>query len=540
MKRKDLLKALDKELYDKLFGFCYARTSNSYEAQKFCSDIVFALVKAANTAGEIKDPYAFIWRVARNVYADFSEKRRQSTEHAFTEDPEGIMADLVDTEEENEDDEALQRIFRSIAFLGRAYREVMIAYYLDDRPIAEIARMQNTSETAIRQRLFSARQTIRNEVTNMNTIQKPQVLDPIDLVIWGTGDPSWDDPSEVCTRQLSKHIVWSCKKKPKTAKELSEELSVPMLYVEEELEILCYGKKGKYGLLRRLENGRYAINFILLDAAQIERAWAIYTEHIPMVCDKVSAFIEKHKEEYLAFPYLNRKIDWNLILWQQIVFLADQFSKHVYSVLSSKYFPNEKEVTRPYSNYGYLYNGRFWGHGWDGIAAYNVCGYHQVRLTNIYIARIKAHFHYGHNVSEDGLLQLAIRAIHGLPIDSLSEKEKEGSAKAIESGYLYREGNTLYTKFLVHDEKDNDKLFSVTRKFREEFDRDVEPLVKQIAELIRSSVPDYLMAEYGFVNDLAGLPVLDTLVEALIERGILIPPENGIGAEGVWMCVSKE
>ena len=29
------------------------------------------------------------------------------------------------------------------------------------------------------------------------------------------------------------------------------------------------------------------------------------------------------------------------------------------------------------------------------------------------------------------------------------------------------------------------------------------------------------------------------LVESLIERGLLIPPENGVGAEGVWMLVEK-
>ncbi len=71
MKKQELLKYIDDGLLEKLFGFCYARTNDSYEAQELCSDVVFALVKAANTDGEILDLYSFIWRVAKNVYLCF-------------------------------------------------------------------------------------------------------------------------------------------------------------------------------------------------------------------------------------------------------------------------------------------------------------------------------------------------------------------------------------------------------------------------------------------------------------------------------------
>ena len=64
MKKQELLKQFDDDLLDKLFGFCYAHTNDSYKAQELCSDIIFALVKAANTDGEITSLYSFIWRVA--------------------------------------------------------------------------------------------------------------------------------------------------------------------------------------------------------------------------------------------------------------------------------------------------------------------------------------------------------------------------------------------------------------------------------------------------------------------------------------------
>ena len=47
------------------------------------------------------------------------------------------------------------------------------------------------------------------------------------------------------------------------------------------------------------------------------------------------------------------------------------------------------------------------------------------------------------------------------------------------------------------------------------------------------------LGEWSFANELASLPVFDALVEALIERGLLTPPENRLGAEGCWMSVEK-
>ena len=41
---------MNQELLDKLFGFCYAGTADSHEAEELCSDIIFALEKSAQKA----------------------------------------------------------------------------------------------------------------------------------------------------------------------------------------------------------------------------------------------------------------------------------------------------------------------------------------------------------------------------------------------------------------------------------------------------------------------------------------------------------
>ncbi|MBE6608642.1 MAG: sigma-70 family RNA polymerase sigma factor [Ruminococcaceae bacterium] len=541
MKKQDLLKYFDDNLLDKLFGFCYARTNDSHEAEELCSDIIYALVKAAHSDGEINSVYPFIWRVARNVYADFSNYRRKRAENIYEGDSEEILLGALEEDTSDDTAELLTSVYRRIAFLTKAYREVMIMFYIDGLSTAQIAKAQGTSEGAVRQRLFSARQKIKSEVEEMaETYNKPVALDKIDFVIWGTGNPGWGDPRSICTRMFSNHIVWLCHKKPMSASEIAEELNVPTVYVEEELEILRKGENGKYGFLRRLDNGKYALNFILLDKDVFEKANAIYTEQLPKICETISNYIEEHKAQYLAFPYLNKKVDMNLILWQQVYHIAHAFSFCVESALKKNHFADAAKTDRPFSVYGYVDNGKYYGGGWDGVDAQNVCGFSNVHLDNIYITRIKPHFHCGLNVSKDPQIQLALRAIDGLDVTLLSEEEKEHAAKAIECGYLYRDGDMLYTKILVNALSDRDRLFDISNALQNGyFDADAEIVAAKVAELIRKSLPDYLLGEWRLANNLASLPILDAVVECLIEKGVLTPPEDGIGAEGCWMSVEK-
>ena len=542
MKKRDLLQIFDDELLDKLFGFCYARTNDSYEAEALCSDIVYALVKAAQGDGEIDNMHAFLWRVARNVYADYANHRRKYAETVYTGDPEEILLGIAEEEYAEDTTELLTSVYRRMAFLTKAYRDVMIRFYIDDLSTAQIAKEQGTSEGAVRQRLFSARQKIKSEVEKMaDTNTKPVALDKINFVFCGTGDPHWGDPRHVCTRTLSKHIVWLCRKKPMRVSEIAEELNVPTVYVEEEAEILCRGENGAYGLLRRLDNGKYAINFISLDKDVFEKASALYVEKLPKICDIISKYVEEHKAEYLVFPYLNKRVDMNLILWQQVYEIADAFCYCVTWTLEKNYFSALSLPDRPFGVYGYVDNVALFYSSWDGVAAQNVCGFSNVQVENITANRIHRHFDCGLNVSKEPKIQLALRAIDGLFIAALSESEKEHAAKAIECGYLYREGDMLYTKILVSALSDKDRLFAISRALHNGyFDADAESVAEQIAALIQEAVPKYLLGEWRFANTLAALPVRNAVVDCLIEKGVLTPPKDGIGAEGCWMSVENK
>ena len=187
MKKQDLLRIIDNELLEELFGFCYTRTKDSYEVEELCSDIVFALIKAACSNGEIENLYPFIWKVARNVYADFSDRRRKHTDMFYEGDSETVLPFISDEEDNDQSEELLDAVYRQIAFLTKAYREVMILFYLDGLSTAEIAVRQNISETAVRQRLFSARASLNRQIIERNA-EELNGTDTGEYISWYTND----------------------------------------------------------------------------------------------------------------------------------------------------------------------------------------------------------------------------------------------------------------------------------------------------------------------------------------------------------------
>ncbi len=548
MKANEALKLLDdKNFLDKLFRFSYHRCSTAHEAEDLCSDIILTVLSAIHRQEEIDNFYAFVWTIARRVYADCCQRR--NTEHLVFSIENSDLALVASKEneidkliEESAEQEQLRRIFHEIAFLSKAYREVMILFYLDGLSVKNIALSLNTKESTVKQRLFSARNQIRNEVEMMNG--KTYVLKPIKLAVSGTGNPCGNDPRTKTERSFSQNLIYLCKNKPKSAKELSDELCVPMPYIEEELEIQCHGENGTYGMLRKSDNGKFTVNIHLADYDEYDSANQIYEKHLPEFCHALKNTLEQNKTKILSFPYLSEQKDLRFILWSLIPKTVWDFEERINRVLAKTYFSDITPVKRNFSCAAVAYTDEqkpvFDFYGSDGIDSTSVGGYKSVFVSNIYGRRMDAHFHCGHNLSQDPQLLMVLKAIGGISVDRLSETEKEIAAKAIECGYLRKNGTFIEPKMIVIDRKNDKEFFNLSF----DFNRDMGTLIEQIAEelstFMRNHIPKHLLNEYQIYTELiAGNRMLSKAIEACIAAGILSTPESRIGAEGMLMIVEK-
>ena len=191
MKTNEALRLLeDQSFLDKIYHYSYHRCNTAFEAEDLCSDIILAVLSAIQKQEQIENFYAFVWMIARRVYADHCRRRSMERRVSGLENSDLILESLESKEngidaflEEIAEQEQIGRIFKEIAFLSKMYREVMVMYYIDERKVKDIAEVLSINETTVKQRLFSARNLVRKEVETMS--ERNYLLKPVKLVFSG-------------------------------------------------------------------------------------------------------------------------------------------------------------------------------------------------------------------------------------------------------------------------------------------------------------------------------------------------------------------
>ena len=443
--------------------------------------------------------------------------------------------------EEAAEQEQIKKIFAEISFLSKAYREVMVLYYLDEMKVKDIALKLGINETTVKQRLFSARNTVRKEVETMSN--RNLSLKPISLAFIGTGNPRGNDPRTKAERILSQNIVYACKDKAKSAKELSEELCVPMPYIEDELDIQIKGENGSYGLLRK-EGEKYIANVIIVDNNEFDEVGEIYTKHLDELSQKLKKHLNDTKESFLNFPYLSSQTDLRFILWSLINESVWFIKERVNDILEEKFF---KDIKKPERNFttvavavedGTPYGGRFYG--CDGNETRNFCNYSYVFIRNIYGKRIDKHFYAGQDITNDELMSITLKAIGGLPVSDLTENQKEIAAKAIECGFLRKVGDILEPRIITIEFKEWEKYRNLLRGYYDSVEDICNQIAIELHDYLVSHIQKHLLNEYKSYNLLvAGINVLNDLIEKCITENMLTEPEKRVGPEGVLLVVEK-
>lgn len=544
MQTEEAIQLLDDPTFlETLFAYAYKRCSNSHEAEDLCSDILVALLHSIRKQPAIDHFYGFVWTIAHRVYADFCEKRKLRTAAAYYSDE--AMNSTVDTIEQliNNDYDAfiLKRIQREIAFLSKIYRDVMVMYYLDERKTSDIARTLGILETTVKQRLFSARNTIRREVEKMDNTSL--TLKPMRLIFVGAGSPMGNDPRSKAERLFSQNLVYLCKNTARSAQELAELLHVPMPFIEEELEIQCRGENGSYGLLRKLDNNRYISNFIMLDADDYRKVQEAYNRYSTEVALRMKEYLNNHGQAILEFPFLHPQADLQFVAWSLVSRMIWSFEERLEQRLADRYYATISPTQRAFHTFGFAVRDNesieIGFYGCDGISASNICGYRQVKAANIYGRRVQKHFGCGHNLSQDPAIMMTLSAINGLSIASLSEEDKEIAAKAIEAGYLRKENDQLYPKILMFDAADEAAFYNLANRFAQTVDDLIDPLVDTLHGFIQQYVPQHLINEYHqfVLQTTAGF--IGSVIEECIDNGALLTPETPYCAEGTWMIVQQ-
>lgn len=250
----------------KIFYYCLRKTGDSHEAEDLASDITFQILTALHEGVEILSFPAWVWQIARNRYALWAKTRHRRGENESFIDPDDPETENLLTAggyntsptvaEEYAHDEEMAILRRELAFLGRDYREIVVAYYIEDRSVGDIARTLGQPEGTVKSRLFRSRNLLK-EGMKMAREFGPKSYKPEEVRFVSSGCQTSGLPFSAVRRMLPKNILLEASNNPSTAEELSVAVGVAMPYMEEEISALVDA-----GLLKQIGN-RYVTNFFI-------------------------------------------------------------------------------------------------------------------------------------------------------------------------------------------------------------------------------------------------------------------------------------
>jgi len=547
MSREELLDKINNiEFINKIYGFAYKKCYTSHEAEDLCSEIILNLIKAIYKT-DIQKFDSFVWTLAHRTYADHCDKNVKYYKNINREDFDESVKNLSfepidDFIELDEDRRLILRIKREISFLSHIYRDVMIMYYINEMKVSDIATKLCISETAVKQRLFKARNDIKKEVGKMDT-STDLTLKPISMARWGSGDASakicnvWDNTDRV----LSHNLLYLCKDTPKTIKELSIELNTPMPFIENEVWILTNDGEG---LLKEVDGGKYISTFLMVDIDAYRECTRLLRKFTDVYADKIEAYMDTIKDDIAAFPFLNGKCDIKFVLWSFIHRMVWNLGGSLSQYIGEKHYSDIKFLETGFYPFGLICSpvedtSDIQFYGCDGVSGHEIGGYKHVSLTNIYGYRKEAQFKCETNLSRSHDIIIMLQSVGGLDINTLSDNGKEIAAKGIEKKLIKKDGDIISPAVVVVSSENSDQYFGWANGFTSYSNDIIKGFADEYYKIVDKYLQKHLTNQYNqFIRQTCN-SFLHEVIEKCIERGVLNTPDDRVCAEGTYVILTK-
>ncbi|MBQ8566994.1 MAG: sigma-70 family RNA polymerase sigma factor [Clostridia bacterium] len=292
--KKELTELLANEYMDKIFYFCLKKTGNVHEAEDLSQDIALNIIVSLENHPLPQAFSAWAWKIARNRYAMWADKKRKLSEHTSYADIDEL--DIADEEEcvmeRLINEEQLSILRRELAFASSTYRNILVAYYLENKSIKEIANASCLTEEAVKQRLMRGRSLLK-EGMNMTREFGTRSYNPdsIHFLNFCTNPGDRGQPfSLVEYNRLHENVFLTGYDNPTTAEEYALELGIALPYMEDILEHLV-----SEGVM--IKNGKkFETAFPIISAEAQEKI------HLTLksTFSKISTLIEKEVDSLIA------------------------------------------------------------------------------------------------------------------------------------------------------------------------------------------------------------------------------------------------
>ncbi len=535
--RDKLIHEFVEKYMEKLFYFCLRKTDSRAEAEDLTQDIALNIITALEKGSVPTAFSAWVWKIAHNRYsawADDKHRRAASVTGSDVYDCE-IIDDNPGTLDEMIHNEQMALLRRELAFIKSIYRDIVVAYYIDDRSIRDIAASMSLSESAVEQRLFRARKILKEGMDMAREFGKMSYR-PENLRFQINGLPgSNGEPSCYLSKALDMNILLAAYRTPSTAEELAIEIGVALPYMEEELDSLVSATL----LIKR--NNRYETNFFIFSASAQEKIYSRYREIAPLLTEKLIE-ICKTKNDWLD------KIspDWRFgnqpkedMRWADIMAALDDINKRAVSEANKSI---KCDCTANIGSWGHTIrpnNGEWDVIGFedckdapDGISLRGCVDSPDDRNLKEILFR-----HYTFSVLGQQYYNQTLSYREGENLLKIAEGKTEETEKSVvdslvKKGFLLQtDGKSVPTFCVIRKEKADSLPEDVLMRIRELKDaaiRQIIPLYRFAIECISAEAPSFISNKEYLVRAAASgiLWERDIIAEAAMKNGYLKIPQE--------------
>lgn len=309
-----LIREYVSEFMEKVYYFCLKKTGSPEDALDLAQDISLGIISSLSKGAQPEDFAAYVWRSARNRYADHSENRRKARERDGGDVYELELAgDEKSPEESAVLSEQLSLLRRELAFISEEYRKIVVAFYIDDRSVKDISASLGLPENTVKSKLFRARKILK-EGMDMAREFGPKSYKPENISFVASGHVTPQLPWGAVGTMLSKNILIEASDNPSTVEELAVALGIAVPYMREEVDKLVCAT-----LLKAIDGKKYVTDFPIVSAGKRAETVEILKKSAPKAAECADEIAEDVVKKLIDMGCTdNSSLDGSSLKWYAV------------------------------------------------------------------------------------------------------------------------------------------------------------------------------------------------------------------------------
>ena len=522
--QEKLLAEFTEEYMEKIFYFCLKRTDSNFEAEDLTQDIAINVFCEINKGTVPVCFSAWVWQIVRNRYSVWAKKKHLLTESVINEDIS--ECDIIDDNSNMIDgiikEEQLSLLRRELAFIKDEYRNILVAYYIDDMSIRQISENVSLPVETVKKRLQRARNILK-EGMNMAREFGKLSYKPETVFYEQVGcNGSNGEPFCYVGRMLCSNLLLAAYRTPSTAEDLAMEVGVALPYTEQELELLVSAT------LMRKNGNKYETNFMIISADAQNKI----STHLRSISSELTSKLIQFTE--LMIKILDRiKPGWygtqpyEDAKWALLLSLFDAFFLRSEEFLPNEnYFDLSKRTVRPNNGHWDIIGREVYDTPIIAVALHVTNNFHKYVIHFKDMATQTPDFLSVREV--DVLNLIAKQEDYTEYTTELANLEKYGYIKKNENGYslaiVVLDGNGIDN---LTEEQLNEFISTEEQDKAEELSDDIRALLlKQKAfstEQILNEIPEFLKNDTKQIEFACNTvtPFQGAIIEEALKQGYL-------------------